>query len=212
MPRGRKCRGIAARAQHRGKLGHGLAAHRGYRDGKLGGFALDRVAPMVVVVAHLQQPVARAQGAIQRRHPAGMLGVDRQHQPVEKPPPFRCGPHEQPVHRRCQPHHAQMIAEGGGGTHRLAVDPAAPAGSGFLRNRRIDAGAERRQSQRAFDLGGHRPRAVALDYRRHRRAWRGASPVPATETRSPRCNWSCRRRSAPPAPPHPRASARLAAR
>ena len=71
---------------------------------------------MVVVIAHFQQAVARAQGALERRHPAGMLAVDRQHQPVEKPPPLRCRAEEQSVHRRRQPHHAQMIAEGGGGS------------------------------------------------------------------------------------------------
>ena len=61
-----------------------------------------------------------------------------------------------------QPDHAQMIAERRGRRHRLAVDPAAPAGGGRLNARRIDAGAERREAERALDLGGHRPRAVAL--------------------------------------------------
>ena len=92
-----------------------------------------------------------------------MLGVDRQHQPVEEPPPLRCRAEKQPVHRRRQPHHAQMIAEGGGGTDRLAVDPAAPAGGGAFAAGRVDAGAERGKAERALDLGGHRPGAVALD-------------------------------------------------
>ena len=117
---------------------------------------------MVVVIAHFQKPVARPQGAVERRHPAGMLAVDGQHQPVEEPPPFRCGAHEQAVHRRRQPHHAQMIAEGGGRTHRLAVDPAAPAGAAVFLAGCVDAGAQRRQSQLALDFGGHRPGAVAL--------------------------------------------------
>ncbi len=104
----------AALAQHRAReFRHGLAAGGGDRDRKLGGFAFDRVAPVVVVIADLEQPVARAQRALQRRHPAGMLGIDRQHQPVEEAPPLRSGAHEQPVHRRRQPDHAQMIAEGG---------------------------------------------------------------------------------------------------
>src|SRR6202041_128519 len=45
---------------------------------------------------------------------------------------------------------------------RLAVDAAAPAGSGGLDARRIDPGAERCEAERALDLGGYRPRAVAL--------------------------------------------------
>ena len=50
------------------------------------------------------------------------------------------------------------------------------------------------------------PRSRRPDCRRRPPAWRGAGRVPATETRSPRCNWSCRRRSGRPAPPYRRAS------
>jgi hypothetical protein len=49
-----------------------------------------------------------------------------------------------------------MIAERGRRTHRLAVDPAAPAGRGRLRAGRIDAGAERGKSECTLDLGGDR--------------------------------------------------------
>ena len=38
-------------------------------------------------------------------------------------------------------------------------------------------------------------------YRRHRRGSPAATRVRATETKWPRCNWSCRRRSGRPAPP-----------
>ena len=117
---------------------------------------------MVVVIAHFEQPVARAQRTLQRRHAAGMLAVDRQHQPVEEAPPFRGGAEKQPVHRRRQPHHAQMIAERGRRTDRLAVDPAAPAGGAVFISRRIDPGAERGKPQRALDFGGDRPGTVAL--------------------------------------------------
>ena len=117
---------------------------------------------MVVVIAHFQQPVARAQGTVERRHPAGMLAVDRQHQPVEKPPPLRGRAQEQPVHRRRQPHHAQMIAEGGGRTDRLAVDPAAPAGGGASLPGGSMPVPSVAKPKRALDFGGHRPGAVAL--------------------------------------------------
>ena len=155
---------VAAFAQHRGQPRHGLAAHRRDGDGKLGGLAFDRVAANGR--RNCAPPSSRLRErkrAVERRHPAGMLGVDRQHQPVEKPPPLGRLRREQPVHRRRQPDHAQMIAEGGGGTDRLAVDPAAPAGRRAFAAGRVDAGAERGEAERAFDLGGHRPGAVALD-------------------------------------------------
>ena len=55
-----------------------------------------------------------------------------------------------------------MIAERRRRGHRLAVDAAAPAGGSSLEARGIDAGAERGKPKGAFDLGGDRPRAVAL--------------------------------------------------
>ena len=66
-----------------------------------------------------QQPVARAQGSLERRHAARMLGIDRQHQPVEKAPALGGRPGEQLVHRRRQPDHAQMVGEGRGRADRL---------------------------------------------------------------------------------------------
>ena len=54
-----------------------------------------------------------------------------------------------------------MIAEGRGGADILAVDAAAAARGGFPAWR-LDAGAERGEPQRALDLGGDRPGAVAL--------------------------------------------------
>ena len=48
-----------------------------------------RVEPMLVRLRLGQQPVARTQGAFKRIHPAAMLGIDRERQPIEKPPPLR---------------------------------------------------------------------------------------------------------------------------
>ena len=72
----------------------------------------------------LQQPVARAQRALERGDAAGMLGIDRQHQAVEEAPALGGRAGEQRVHRRHQPDHAQMIGEGRGRADRLAVDAA----------------------------------------------------------------------------------------
>ena len=52
------------------------------------------------------------------------------------------------------------------------------------------------------------PRSRRPGCRRHPPASRAAGRAPARETRSPPGNWSCRRRSAPPAPRHRRAPAR----
>ena len=191
----------------------GLAAHRRDRDRELGGLALDRVAPVVVEIAHLQQAVARAQASGPARRPAPECSLSiASTSRSKKRRRSDAAPSEQPVHRRRQPHHAQMIAERGGRTHRLAVDAAAPAGA---RQPRCPAHRCRCRAWRARARPRPRPtppRSRRPGCRRHRRAWRGAGRVPATETRSPRCNWSCRRRSARPAPPRRRRVCRLAAR
>ena len=92
---------------------------------------LDRVEPVRVGVRLFEQPVARAQRALQRVDAARMRAVDREHQPVEKAPPLRRGPAEQAVHRRRHPHDAHMIRECRRGRNRLAVDAA------FARQRRV---------------------------------------------------------------------------
>ena len=158
---GGKGGGFAACPQHRRQSGRGLAAHRRDRNRKFGRFALDRVAPVVVVIAHLEEAVARTQRAVKRGDPRRVFAVDGEHKPIEETPPLRRRPQKQPVHRGRQPHHSQVIAERRGRGHRFAVDAAAPADRG-IGHRRIDAGAERRQPQRALDFGGNRPRAIAL--------------------------------------------------
>ena len=61
---------------------------------------LDRVEPMRIGAGIFQQAVARAQRSLERRDAAAVLGIDREHQPVEETPPLGAGPGEQPVHRR----------------------------------------------------------------------------------------------------------------
>jgi len=43
-----------------------LDAQRGDRDRKLGGLVLDRVEPMRIAIGVFQQPIARAQGPLER--------------------------------------------------------------------------------------------------------------------------------------------------
>ena len=139
---------------------HRLGAPGRDRDPDLGGLVLDRVEPVRIGPRLFEQPVARAQRALQRVDAAHVLRVDREHQPVEETAPFGRRSCEQLIHLRRQPHDAQVIGEGRGGADRLPVD-AALAQRAFL-GAGLDAGAERRQPERAFDLGRHRPRAVAL--------------------------------------------------
>jgi hypothetical protein len=91
-----------------------------------------------------------------------MLGIDRKCQPIEKTATLGGWPGEQLIHCGHQPDDAQVIGEGAGGGHRLAIDAALAGDGDVLVGRRLDAGAERRQAKRAFDIGCHRPGAVAF--------------------------------------------------
>ena len=57
-----------------------------------------------------------------------MVGVHRQHQPVQKPPPVARWTRKQPVKGGRQPDQPQMIGKGAGRGHAHPVDPAAPSG------------------------------------------------------------------------------------
>ena len=81
--------GIAATVEHALQPADGFGTQARDRDRKLGGFVLDRVEPMRVRLRLVQQPVARTQRALERIDPAAVLGIDREHQPIEKAPPLR---------------------------------------------------------------------------------------------------------------------------
>ena len=148
--------------ERRAEAAHGLDPRGRDRDRELGGLALHRIEPMRVQVSLLEQAVARAQRPLERRDPAAVAGIDREHQPVEEAPPLRARPGEQLIHGRHQPHHAQMIGKGRGGRHRLAID-AALAGPHFgLAQRPLDPGTERGEPERTLDFRRDRPGAVAF--------------------------------------------------
>ena len=114
-----------------------LGAQGGDRDRELGGLVLDRVEPMRVGARH--PPAAGCASATRAPAPMTrlrMLGVDREHQPIEEAPAFRSRSGEQPVHRRRQPDDAQVIGEGGRRSDRLAVDTAEPRGARLASMRR----------------------------------------------------------------------------
>ena len=159
--RGREGRGLAVR-QPGGEPLHRFHPQSGDRDGKFGGLMFDGIEPVRIGPRFLQQPVARAQRPFQRIDAAAMLGIDREHQPVEEAPPLRWRAGKQRVHRRNEPDHAHMIGKGRGRRDRLPVDPVFALARGVILDGALDAGAKRGEPQRALDFGGDRPRAVAF--------------------------------------------------
>ena len=101
----------------------GLGPRGGDGDGQFGDFALGGVEPDFFAAPLLQQAIAVAQGFFKRRDPGSVIAVHRQHQSVEKAPPFARRAGEQPVHRGGEPDHAEMIGEDARRGRRLAVEP-----------------------------------------------------------------------------------------
>ena len=89
-PRGRASRTGKGEASsrvariRRGEALDRLAPGRRDRDAELGDLALDRVEPGRVVGALLEDAVARAQGPFESVDARAVLGVDREHEPVEE--------------------------------------------------------------------------------------------------------------------------------
>jgi hypothetical protein len=125
----------------------------------------------------LEQPVARTQAALQGVDAALVRAVDREHEAVEETAPLRGGSAEQAIHRGCQPYETDMIRKRGGGCDRLAVDAAFAADARFVGEWPLDSRAERREAQRALELGGDRPSAVPLR-ERHLLERRAAQSAP----------------------------------
>ncbi len=163
---GRKRRGRIAPLRQRGlQARHRFSALRRHRHRQLGGLVLDRVEPVRVGSGFLQQPVARAQRTLQRRHAAGMFGVDGEHQAVEEAPAFRRRAVEQRIHRRNEPDHPQVVGKRRGGGNRLAIDAALARGRHDVAGRRFDAGSERCETEGALDVARRRPGAVTFGKR-----------------------------------------------
>ena len=90
-----------------------------------------------------------------------MFGIDGEHQTVEKTPALGRRPEKQSIHRRRQPHQPQMVADGGRGCDALAVNAVFARDAGAF-NRRLDAGTERRQTERAFSRLGWASVAIVV--------------------------------------------------
>ena len=168
----RKGRGVVAlQRDHRLEPGHAFVARRRDGDGEFGRLALDRVQPMGIARALLQQAIAAAQGALELAGPGAVTRIDRQHQPVEKAPSLARRFEEQAIHRRREPDNAQMVGEGARRGDGRAVDAADPNG-------RLDA---RLPLQPGSKLTGG---GLILDEDRGRKA-AGAADARALAKRSP---------------------------
>ena len=120
-------RGVVALGQDRaGEAADAFGAGRRDGDAEFGGLALHRVEPRAVPATFLQELVAAAQGALEPADPRAMLGVDGEHEAVEKLAPLASGAAEQGVHRRRQPDEAQVIGKGARGADGGAVDAVEP--------------------------------------------------------------------------------------
>ena len=142
----------------------------------------------------LEEPVAPAQRPLELADPRAVIGVDREHEPVEKAAPLARRPGEERIHRRRQPDDSHMVGEGARRGDGRAVDAVSPLRAALAvapasSPSRADAA---RRSRRL------RPRAQSRR-RRHvgriRRAPPGASPAPARTATALPGDWSCRRRS-----------------
>ena len=133
--------------------------------------ALDRVEPCGVAPALFQEPVASAQRPFELPDPRAVIGVDRQHEAIEKAAPLARRSGEQRIHRRRQPDETHMIAKRARRGDGRAVDAVA-ALSRLAVRARFPAGAQ---------LMGL---AVLLDFDRQREAAGAADPHAFRELRS----------------------------
>ena len=162
--RRRKRRGLA-RGKRRLQPADGFHPQRRNRNRQLGGLVLDCVEPVRIGTRVFEQAVARAQRAFECIDAGHMLGIDGEHETIEKAPALGGRAVEQPVHGRHQPDDPQVIGKGGRGRYRLPIDAAFAHDHGAFDRRRFDAGPERCQAERAFDIGCYRPGSVAFGKR-----------------------------------------------
>ncbi len=98
-----------ARTDERCDLGRPVAPRRGDCRAEFRHLPFDRIEPSRVGMGLREQLVPAARRPLEGVHPRAVALVDGQHRPVEEPPPLRCGPREQPVHRGRQPDDAQVF-------------------------------------------------------------------------------------------------------
>ena len=155
---------VAVARDRRGEPVDAFAPRRGDGDAEFRRLALQRVEPMGVARALFEQAVAAAQCALEGGDARAVIGVDRQHQPVEKPAPFARRTDEQPVHGRRQPDEAEVIGEGARRGDRRAVDAVEPLAR-LVAVARLEADAELMDRAFVLDLDRDRKAAASADPR-----------------------------------------------
>jgi len=86
-----------------------------------------------------------------------VLAVGRGRQAIEKAAAFGRRTGEQRIHRRHHPDDAHVVGECRGRSHRLAINAVFSLRRRAVLGCALDAGAERRQPESAFDFGRNRP-------------------------------------------------------
>ncbi len=153
----------------------------GHGDTKLGHLLFQRCQPGGIWPRLGQETIAAAHRLCEIRGPTAMLGIERQHEPVEKPAPVGGGAGEQAIHRGRQPDHAQMIQKlvhGSGGRAveakpaRLPLLAAFRAGTDIHLARHAVERGKNRKATRASGAGdiaiGGAAQAAAGRQERHR--------------------------------------------
>ena len=124
---------------------------------------LERGEPVRIAVAIGQQARALAKRILVGGHVAGMLRMQRRHQPVEEAPALARPVEEQPVELRRQPHGRDMQAKRGLALDRPAVDAHGPPRQAAFALGRLQAGADGEPALRRVQCGRDRPgRGVRL--------------------------------------------------
>ena len=143
-----------------GEACHGLEARRRDGQSQTRQLLLGGVKPGGVAHALFEQAVAVAQGPLKSVDAGSVVGIDRQHQPVQKAPPVPGRAGKKAIHGGRQPDEAQMVREGPGRADGGAVNAATPGGAAV---RRLDARAQLDQIAIALQLKRGRPAARAAD-------------------------------------------------
>ena len=136
----------------------GVGTRRGQGHAVAGHGVLERGEPVRIAAAVGQQAGALAQRVLVGGDVAGMLGMQRRHQPVEEAPALAGPVEKQPVELRRQPNGRDMQAERRLALRRPAVDahgaPQAALAAGGLQS-----GTDGEPPLRRVERGGNRPAA-----------------------------------------------------
>ena len=155
---------LALRRDERHEARNRIAASGGHCDSEFRDLVFGRLQPAAVGGALFEQAVAVAQCPLERVDARPVVGIDREDQAVEKPPPLAGRPGEELVHPRRLPDEAQVIGKRPGRGCGGAIDAEA-AGLRLPAIRRLEARAELHAPAATFDLDRYGETAAAANPR-----------------------------------------------